>query len=152
MTASETDTTATEATGTEAAEPADSQTTTTGLAPGLALLMSKNCSQLLNLSQAFAMAMTGAESDIGETAGLMNKFAAQTPEDVRDDFKVLAAAYVKIAHALTGLDLRSGKAPSAEMIAKLSQIATAIDSAKVSEASEKISAWASKNCSGRVVR
>jgi hypothetical protein len=138
----------TESTGTNTTDAGTSQTTTTGLAPELARLMSKNCRQLLNLSQAFAMAMTGAQSDIGETAKLMDKFAAGTPEEVRDDFKVLSVACVKIARALKGLDLTSGKAPSAEMIAKLSQISTEIDSAKVSEASQHISTWAQKNCSG----
>src|SRR6185295_801552 len=52
MTATATDTT----TATETTDSTTSQTTTTELAPGLALLMSKNCRQLLNLSQAFAMA------------------------------------------------------------------------------------------------
>ena len=130
------------------ATTAASTTTTTPnpSALGLSLLTSKNCRSLLGLSQAFATALTGAGQDLDKNAKLMKNFADQTPSEIRPDFQVLADAYAKVAGALKGVDLSSGKAPSADMIAKLSKLSSEIDTAKVAQASTNISTWASKNC------
>ena len=94
----------------------------------------------------FATALTGAGQDLAKTAELMKSFADQTPSEIRPDFQVLADAYAKVAAALKGVDLSSGKAPSADVIAKLSKLSSQIDTAKVSQASTNISTWATKNC------
>jgi hypothetical protein len=92
------------------------------------------------------MAMSGAEKDPEKNAQLLKDFADQTPEEIRPDFQVIADAYSKIAGAMKGVDLTSGKPLSAEAIAKLQAISGEIDSAKVTQASKNISTWASKNC------
>ena len=135
------------------AAPASATSTTTASmtapkspSPGLSLLTSKNCRSLLGLSQAFSTALTGAGQDLAKSAELMKSFADQTPSEIRPDFQVLADAYAKIAAALKGVDLSSGKAPSADVIARLTKLSSQIDTAKVSQASTNISTWATKNC------
>lgn len=139
--------TTTEASGTTTT----TATTTTGAAGALgALLSSKNCRDLVNSSANFSQAVAGmnaAGADLQKSEALMKQFAAKTPADIRPDFEVLAAAYAKYAEALKGVDLKSGKAPSAEVIARLQKLSTAIDQAKLAKASQHIAAWIQKNCS-----
>ena len=71
---------------------------------------------------------------------------AAVPEEIRDDFQVLADAYEKIAQALEGVDL-SSETPPADAIAKLAQLSQEIDSAALTEASQNISDWTQENCS-----
>jgi hypothetical protein len=92
--------------------------------------------------------MSGSgSSDVKKTATLLKEFADKTPSDIRPDFEVVAAAYAKMADALKGVDLTSGKTPSPAVIAKLTKLSSQIDSAALSKASAHIGAWAQKNCS-----
>jgi hypothetical protein len=138
--------TTTEKTATTATTTA---TTTTSKSSGLSgLANTSNCAQLAGLSSAFAQAMSGSgSSDVKKTAALLKEFADKTPKDIRPDFEVVAAAYAKMADALKGVDLTSGKTPSAAVIAKLTKLSSEIDSAALSKASANIGAWAQKNCS-----
>ena len=124
-------------------------TTATGTAGALgALLTSKNCRNLLGISASFSKAIAGAASgaDLQKAEALMKQFADQTPADIRPDFEVLATVYAKYAEALKGVDLTSGKAPSADVIARLQKLSTEIDQAKLATASQHIGAWVQKNC------
>jgi hypothetical protein len=135
----------------ETTTEASGTTTTTGAAGALgALLSSKNCRDLVNSSANFSQAVAGmnaAGADLQKSEALMKQFADKTPADIRPDFEVLAAAYAKYAEALKGVDLKSGKAPSADVIARLQKLSTEIDQAKLSQASQHIAAWIQKNCS-----
>ncbi len=92
--------------------------------------------------------MTGAGDDLNKSAELFKEFADKMPSEIRADFQVVADAYAKVAAALNGVNLASGSAPSADVMAKLAKLQTEIDVAKVNAASTHISAWAAKNCSG----
>jgi hypothetical protein len=139
--------TTTEKTATTATTTAT--TTTTSKSSGLSGLANvANCKQLADLSTAFSQAMGGSgKYDVKKTAALLKDFADKTPSDIRPDFEVVAAAYAKMADALQGVDLTSGKTPSPEVIAKLTKLSSEIDSAALSKASANIGAWAQKNCS-----
>ncbi len=136
------------ATGNTTTEASGTTTGTTGTAGALgSLLSSKGCRDLANLSAAFSQAFAGtAGADLQKTAALMKQFADQTPADIRPDFEVVAAAYAKIAEALKGIDLTSGKVPSADVIARLQKLSSEIDQAKLTQATQHIQAWAQKNC------
>ena len=136
-------TTATTETTTEA-----STTTGTGTAEALgALLSSKNCRELVNSATSFSQALSGAGgTDVKKAADLMKEFADKTPADIRPDFEVLADAYAKYAEALKGVDLTSGKTPSPDVIARLQKLSSQIDQAKLTQASQHITAWIQKNC------
>jgi hypothetical protein len=139
--------TTTEKTATTATT-ATTSTTTTSKSSGLSgLANASNCAQLAGLSTAFAQAMSGSgSSDIKKTAALLKDFADRTPKEIRPDFEVVAAAYAKMADALKGVDLTSGKTPSPAVIAKLTKLSSEIDSPALSKASANIGAWAQKNC------
>jgi hypothetical protein len=142
---STTTTTATETTTTETATT--SATTTNAIGSLGSLLTSKNCRDLANTATSFSQAIAGTgKADFKQAAQLMKEFADKTPEDIRPDFEVLADAYAKYADALQGVDLRSGKAPSAAVIAKMQKLSTEIDTAKLAQASQHISAWVQTNC------
>ncbi len=76
----------------------------------------------------------------------MQDFASKTPSDIRPDFETLAAAFAKAASALKGVDVSSGKTPSAATLAKLTQLGTEFDSPALKKAEADIQAWAAKNC------
>ena len=140
--------TAAATTTTTAAATTQSTTTTAAAAnPALGLLTSANCSELLGLSQSFASALTGASQDPTKTAALLKQFADKTPAEIRPDFEEIAAAYTKLVAALGGASLTSGQTPSPAVIAKLSTLFNSAAAAKLSTASQHISAWATKNCS-----
>jgi hypothetical protein len=136
-------TTATTETTTEA-----TTTTGTGTTGALgALLSSKNCRELVTSATSFSQALSGAGgTDVKKAADLMKEFADKTPADIRPDFEVLADAYAKYAEALKGVDLTSGKTPSPEVIARLQKLSGEIDQAKLTQASQHITAWIQKNC------
>jgi len=139
-TTSTTTTTASSTSGTSTAA------TTTSGASGLSLLTSANCRQLLNLSQSFAQAMEGSAQNLAKTAALVKQFADQTPTDIRPDFEVLAADWTKVASALKGINLSSGKAPSAAVLARLVTLSSQLNTQKLTTASQHIEAWAHTNC------
>ena len=77
---------------------------------------------------------------------VFDELAEQVPEEIRDDYQVLADNFKEFADALKGVDLASGKTPDAETLAKLQEAATSLDSAEVQQASKNIEAWAQANC------
>jgi hypothetical protein len=140
-------TTATTTTSASATGGTSTQATTTTSAAGkLAILTSANCRQLRNLTQTFAEAMAGSAQNLQQTAALVQQFAKSTPTDIRPDFQVLAAAWTKVASALKGVDLSSGKAPTANVLAKLVKLSSQLDAEQLTTASQDISAWANTNC------
>lgn len=123
------------------------QATTTASGAGtLPILTSANCRKLLNLTQTFAEAMAGSTTNLQQTAALVQQFAKKTPTDIRPDFQVLAAAWAKVASALKGVDLSSGKAPTASVLGKLVKLSSQLDAQKLTTASQDISVWAHANC------
>lgn len=140
-------TTATTTTTAPATGGTSTQATTTASGAGtLAILTSANCHQLLNLTQTFAAAMAGNTQNLQQTAALVRQFATKTPTDIRPDFQVLAAAWTKVASALKGVDLSSGKAPTAHVLAKLIKLSSELDAQKLTMASQDIAVWARANC------
>jgi hypothetical protein len=90
--------------------------------------------------------MEGNGQNLEKTAALVKQFADKTPSDIRPDFEVLAADWTKVASALKGVDLTSGKAPSASVIAQLVKLSSQLDTQKLTVASQHIAAWAHTNC------
>lgn len=134
---------ATTAPATTEAATTTAATSTSGL-PGIA--SAANCKELADLGAKFSQAIGGSadSQDTKKVAQLLQEFAAKTPPDIRPDFKVVADAFSKIADAV-GNDT-AGATPDATMLAKLQQLASEIDTAKLTQASQNISAWVQKNC------
>jgi hypothetical protein len=139
--------TTTEATTTEAATAEAATTEATTTAPALSgLASSKNCRDLAGLSQKFSSAFSGTANgkDLKTQARLLKEFADQTPSDIRADFQVVADYFSKIAEVAG--NIKVGQTPDPATIAKLQKISTEVDQTKLTQASQHISAWVTKNC------
>jgi len=109
------------------------------------------CTQLADLSVKFSQALgaatsgTGA-SDLEETAKVYEEFADQVPEEIRNAFKTVAAAFSTYADALKDVNLTPGQTPDADTLAKLAEAAKGFDNAELTAATAEIEAWVKKNC------
>ena len=77
---------------------------------------------------------------------VFDEIADQVPEEIRDDYQVLADNFQELADALKGIDLASGETPSPEALAKLQELSASLDTPEVQQATENIEAWARENC------
>lgn len=132
-------------TATETAASTETTSTDTGSSIGTGAL-SGECKQLAQLGEKFSASLAGQSGDLGDVAKAFDQLAGQVPDEIKPDFEVLAENYKKIAEALKGVDVQSGKAPTADQAAKLQQALTSIDNTKVQEAVTHLEAWAQKNC------
>ena len=121
-------------------------TTTSGTGNG----SFKDCGSLTSFGQEFAKAL--AASSTSGTEGLkaqadtFKSFADKAPEAIRGDIKVIADALAKYAEVLKGVDLKSGQAPSADVLAKLQAASKDISQPAVAAAGKNISAWVQSHC------
>ena len=142
-----TDATATETTATDetTTEETTTEDTTTDASGGLA---SGDCAELVNasaeLAQAFAAA--GATGDSGGAAEFFDRFEA--PDEIREDFQVLATAYAEYIAALQDIGLESGQTPTPEQLQQFQEALASIDQPAVAAASQRISTWVNTNCPG----
>jgi hypothetical protein len=109
------------------------------------------CQKLVDLAEAYGKALAAAGSggdsgDIAESAEVFQRFADEVPEEVRDDFQVMADAFSRYAEVLADVDLSSGETPDADTIAKLQTLFTGDEAEEVQAASDRISAWSNENC------
>ena len=110
------------------------------------LANASNCQALAGLGQAFSSAFTGANGDVQKEADLLKQFADKTPADIKPDFETLADTMEKVAAAMQGVKV--GSTPDAATIAKLTQLSSQIDTAKLASAETAIATWAASNCHG----
>jgi hypothetical protein len=104
------------------------------------------CAAFAGLSAKLSQAFAGSSSDLDSATEIFDEVADQVPEEIRDDYEVLANNIEEFADELKELDLAAGETPSPEAIAKLQEIAQSLDSAEVREASQNLEAWAQANC------
>jgi hypothetical protein len=109
---------------------------------------SEECQELIDASASLSQALGsgGTDSDLDDVSTFFDEFAEEAPEEIREDFQVLADAYEAYAEAIEGIDLESGQTPDPEALQQLQEALTSIDQEEVTAASERISAWANDNC------
>ena len=131
----------TEATTTEAAT---TEATTTSALGGL--VASGKCKDLQNLGQKYSAALSGsgAGTDLKKTAQVIQEFADDAPSEVKADFQVVADYMSKVADVAG--NLKPGQTPDPATLQKLQKLATSIDTQKLTQASQNITAWVAKNC------
>jgi hypothetical protein len=133
----------TEEATTEAATTRATTTTTSGLG---GLVASGKCKDLANLGQKYSQALSGsgAGTDLKKTAQVIQEFADDAPSEIKSDFQTLADYMSKVADVAG--DLKPGQTPSPSQLQKLQKLGTEIDTQKLTQASQNITAWVSKNC------
>ena len=131
----------TEATTTEAAT---TEATTTSALGGL--VASGKCKDLANLSQKYSQALSGSNGgqDLKKTAQVLQEFANEAPSEIKADFKVVADYMTKIADVVG--NVKPGQTPDPATLAKLQKLSTSIDTQKLTQASQNITTWVTKNC------
>jgi len=101
------------------------------------------CAELAGIGSRLAQSLTGQTGDLGAAADALDEIAEQVPEEISDDYAVIAANFEKIAEALEGVDLSS---PNAETVEKFQQATASLDSEEVTEATANVQAWVTANC------
>jgi hypothetical protein len=136
-----TEATTTEATTTEAAT---TEATTTSALSGL--VAGGKCKELANLEQKYSSALSGSggTTDLKKTAQIVQEFADQAPSEIKGDFQVVADYLKKVADVVG--NVKPGQTPDAATIAKLQKLSTEIDTQKLTQAGQNITAWVAKNC------
>jgi len=104
------------------------------------------CTELAGIGAKFSQATAGGQAGLEEVSKLIDELADNVPDEIKDDFQVLAQNYSKLAEAMKGVDLSSGEQPSAEALAKMQEVAASLNSPEIQQASTNISNWATKNC------
>lgn len=109
---------------------------------------SGDCAELIaastQLSSAFGAA--GSSGDLEDVSAIFDEFAANAPDEIREDLEILAAAYAEYFDVLSDIDITSGETPSPEALAALQEAMASIDQAEVTAASERLAAWSTENC------
>jgi hypothetical protein len=143
-TSTTTDTTEDTSTSTDTTEA--TSTDTSGNLAGL----SGDCKDLAAAGQKFGAAIAssanGGNSDLQVTADAFKEFVAQAPDELKDDFQVLAKVITVYAAALKDIDFKAGSTPTPAQIAKLTKLGQSLNSADVQKASAAISAWSKSHC------
>jgi hypothetical protein len=107
---------------------------------------SKDCVELAQLGAKVSEALGGTGADTEKTKEFLDEFADKAPDEISDDFQVIADAYSKIADAIADANVKPGETPDPEALAKLQSVATELDQTKLAEANTNITAWVSENC------
>jgi hypothetical protein len=108
--------------------------------------LSGECAQFAGISSKLAQSLSGQDANIEDAAKAFDDIADKVPDEIKDDYRVIAENFSKIAEALKGVDLSSGQAPSPEALAKLQELSASMDSAEVQQASQHIEAWVQEHC------
>jgi cell fate (sporulation/competence/biofilm development) regulator YlbF (YheA/YmcA/DUF963 family) len=107
--------------------------------------LSGQCAELAGISSKLAQSLSGGTADLDEAAEVLDELADQVPDEIKDDYQIVAENFAKIAEALEGVDLTSGT-PDAEALAKLRELGQTLDSPEVQQATANLEAWARENC------
>ena len=143
--AADTETVITEPTDTDGTTTDETTTDETTDDDDFSGLASEDCVELATASAGLGQAFAAPGSDL-ESSEAFQELADRVPDEIRDDYQVLADAYSTYVEAIADLDLDIGETPSAETLQALQQALASIDQQAVTEASESIAAWAEENC------
>lgn len=80
------------------------------------------------------------------TADQLEAMAEAAPDEIKDDFAVIAAQLGDFYTALAESGYEPGATPDAEQLAALSALAESFDNEAFEEASDNINAWFEANC------
>ena len=125
------------------AEDTDTTATATGDADEV---LGGECAEFAGLGAKLQSAFGGGSGDLDSASEVFDELADRVPEEIREDYRVLADNFKQFADALKDVDLTSGETPSPETLAKLQQAASSMDQPEIQQASENIEAWVQENC------
>jgi hypothetical protein len=143
-TTEDTETTETETTETETTTE-DTDTDTTSALGDFAT--AENCQEFEQISAKLSSALTGTGGEsLEDTKQYLDDLVDAAPDEIKADFQTIAGAYAKVVDAYGSYDPTSGQPPPADVAAKLAQLSSSLDQAKLTQAGTNISTWAQENC------
>lgn len=119
---------------------------------GSASLTDAECRQYAEAFQDIPSATDPDSLDsIGDLADILDEAADEVPDEISDDFRVIADAYRSFSDAMSDLDLdftdpESMAAMGPEDIAALEEAGRAFDSEEIEAAGQNIDAFLAENC------
>jgi hypothetical protein len=98
--------------------------------------------------QSYSSSFSGAldEATAAEIEEQLEQWAAQAPDEIKDDFAVLAREMSGYYATLAEIGLIPGATPTAEQLQQLSEAADQVDQEALDQASDNIQAWFDANC------
>ena len=109
----------------------------------------KNCKELEGLaakiSQSFQPNAKG-ELDLNKEADALAALGDAAPDEIKGDFKTFADAFKQFAKAYGDVKLKPGETPTAEQIAKLTELSKSFNTAKLQQATQHLAAWGQSHC------
>lgn len=93
-------------------------------------------------------AMSGEVDSLEDAVEAMEDYADDAPEEIRDDFRLMASAYADVVEVLVDgeIDLSGGDVPDQETIAALEEATSALDDEELSAAAERIQEYFQEEC------
>ena len=107
----------------------------------------EDCIALAGVGAAIAQAYAGGSGTSDSGSADLNELASKVPEEIKGDVETIAKWYADYGAKIKDLNLQSGQLPTAEQAQKLQAALASFDQAELTAASDRISAWAKKNCS-----
>ena len=103
---------------------------------------------MIGAAAAAGTAFTGSDSEIDDSLGLLEEYADNAPEEIRDDLQTVYEGYAEFVEALeeSGFDPESGEVPDADALAALEDASSSLDNEEFTEASERVSTWFETEC------
>jgi hypothetical protein len=113
--------------------------------PGIA--SGDDCLQLTSLGATLSQALSAGDTDdLEKQAQFFERFADNTPGEVREDFQTVAEFYSKLTKALADANVQPGEEPDPEALQALQEAATSIDQKELEAATANIEKWVKENC------
>ncbi|MGH3134985.1 MAG: hypothetical protein ACRDPV_00650 [Gaiellaceae bacterium] len=110
------------------------------------VLGDEDCLALAGVGASIAQAFSGAV-DSGSQADL-DELASKVPDEIRADVETLAQALATYSAELQDIGISPGATPSAEQLQQLQAALASLDQQELTEASQRLEAWSTENCTG----
>ena len=115
-----------------------------GVSEGCADALAAMSSASTGVSSAFA----GDASDLEDAVEAMEDYADDAPEEIRDDFRLVASAYARFVEVIveSDIDLSGDEVPDQETMDALEDASAELDDEELSAASERIQEFFAEEC------
>lgn len=109
----------------------------------------KNCKELEGLAAKVAQSFqpnASGQVDLSKEADALDALASAAPDEIKGDFKTFADAFRNFAKVFGEAKLKPGQTPTAAQIAKLTAAEQSLNTPKLKQAMQHLSAWGSSHC------
>ena len=143
-----TETTTTETTTTESTSTESTSTDTSGNTSGTFKWTSRDCQNLVKAFVGLSAAVGAASSgqDVSSDVEQFAKYVDEVPDEIQADVKTIAGAYNEFVTKLKDIGYKPGQVPTADQIQQLQDASQSMGDPAVRAASDRLSAWTTKNC------